>query len=56
MSPEDANITNPYEAQWLILRLTLKMAEEVNPSVAHVLRIMDDVEVRVAKKFKESNN
>lgn len=40
-----------YEACWTTLRMTLKMAEEVNPSATTFLNVMDGIEDRMESYF-----
>ena len=53
MKPEDI-IVDKYEACWTTLRMTLKMAEEVNPSATTFLKVMDDIEKRMDNYFPEA--
>ena len=50
MKPEDV-IVDKYEACWTTLRMTLKMAEEVNPSATTFLNVMDGIEDRMESYF-----
>ena len=53
MKPEDV-IVDKYEACWTTLRMTLKMAEEVNPSATTFLNVMDGIEDRMESYFPNS--
>ena len=50
MKPEDV-IVDKYEACWTTLRMTLNMAEEVNPSATTFLNVMDGIEDRMESYF-----